>query len=75
MMADRQAYLRKKREKGAFAVASCHAAWAEVVGRLHELSFIFPFRISDESKRIKVDVRHQRSTGTQIEREILISIG
>lgn len=41
------------------------------LGRLHELNFIFPFRISDESERIKVDFRHQRHTEIQIKRQIL----
>lgn len=65
---------RRRRRKG-FTVASRHAASFESLDGLHELNFIFPFRISDKSKRIKVDFRHQRSTETQIERQIFISIG
>ena len=55
--------LRSSREKG-LTTAPCHAEWFEALGRLHELNFIFPFKTSDESKRIKVDFRHQRSTET-----------
>lgn len=64
----------RRRTKGV-TVASCHAEGFEASGKLPGLNFTFPFSISDESQRIKVDFRHQRSPETHIERHIFISIG